>query len=198
MLEGMGDQRRVVQQVRMAQHHPFGSPRRARGVLKEGQRVAGDLRRLPLPLVPQVGPVGGLVGGEPAKSFQIRCLVDQRPDPLQDRIGSQRYRRAGIGGNRLDADGRAVHARRVHRHRDHFGILTAEERRDEIEARRVEEQGPLTLQALGREPGPDGPGLAGRARRRSDGLPRILRRPETYRRGRPLGILPAAAAGQPT
>ena len=156
MLERIGDQCRVVQQVRVAQHHSLGGPRRARGVLKEGQRVAGDLRRCRCRLV---GRVGGPVGGEPAKSFQIRCLVNERPDPLQDRIGRQRHRRAGIGGDRLDAGRRAVHPRRVHRHRHHCGILTAEERRDEIEAGRVEEQRPLTLQALRLEPGPDGPGL---------------------------------------
>ena len=95
----------------------------------------------------------------PAKSFQVRCLVNQRPDPLQDRIGCQRHRRAGIGGNRLDAGRRAVHPRRISRHRDHFGILTAEERRDEIQSGRVEEQGPLTLQVLRPQPGSDGPGL---------------------------------------
>ena len=105
------------------------------------------------------GSVGGPVGGEPAKSFQIRCLVDQRPDPLQDRIGGQRHLRAGIVGDRLDAGRRAVQPRRVRRHRDHAGIQAAEERRDEIEAGRVEEQRPLTLQALRLEPGPDGPGL---------------------------------------
>ena len=159
MLEGVGDQRRVVQQVRMAEHHPFGGPRRARGVLKEGQRVAGDLRPLPLPLVPLVGTVGGPVGREPAQPFQIRCLVNQRPDPLQDRIGGQRHRRTGVGGNRLDAGRCAVHPRRVSRHRDHFGILTAEERCDEIQSRRVEEQRPLTLQALRLQPRSDGSSL---------------------------------------
>jgi len=47
MLEGVGDEGRIVDQVGVRQHHALGIGRRARGVLQERQRVGGDGRLFP-------------------------------------------------------------------------------------------------------------------------------------------------------
>ena len=47
VLEGIGDQRRIVHQVGVVEHDALGRAGRSRGVLQEGQRVAVHIGQLP-------------------------------------------------------------------------------------------------------------------------------------------------------
>ena len=69
----MRDQRRVMDQVGVVEHHALGRARRAGSVLQEGERLAVDVRMLPL----SVEPFGQLAGVQPSELLEVRRGVDQ-------------------------------------------------------------------------------------------------------------------------
>ena len=144
VLERIGNQGRVVNQIGVVQHDALRRPRRAGCVLQEGQRVAMDVGHAPIPLHLR----RHSAGGEPGKLLQMRRFVDQRHNPIQDQVGRQGHPGVRIVGNGLDAIQRAISPGGIHRHRDHSGIDAAEKGRNELQTRRIQQQGPLAHQIV--------------------------------------------------
>ncbi len=156
VLESVGDQGRIVQQIGVAQHDPFRRARRTRGVLQKGDRVAAHVGRTPTVFHGFRHPRGR----QPGKRFQVRRFVDQRLDAGQHVVCGQRHLGPGVVSHRLDALQRTIPAGRVDRYGHHAGIQAPKERADEIQPGRVQQQGPLSAQTERLEPGPDRPGAS--------------------------------------
>ncbi len=156
VLERIRNQRRVVNQIRVVQHDALGRAGRARGVLQEGQRVAVDVGHAPVPLHLR----RHLAGGQPGKLLQVRRFIDQRHHPVQHQVGRQGHAGIGIVGNGLNAIQRAISPGRIHRHGDHPCIDATEKGRNELQPRRIQQQGPLAHQVVRFQPGANRAGLA--------------------------------------
>ena len=152
----MGDQRRVVDQVGVIEHHALGRSRRPGGVLQECQRVAVNVRHLPL----LVHPLRDLRGGQPGELLQVRSLVDQPLDTTEHKVRGQGHVGISVVRDCLDPRQRAVPPRGINRNRHDSRVQTAEERSHKLQARRIQQQCPLPRQVQRLQPGPDGPGLA--------------------------------------
>ena len=119
-----------------------------------------------------------LARGQPSKLLQVRRFVDQRHHSVEHQVGRQRHPGLGIVGNGLDAVQRAIPPGRVDRHGNHPGVQAPEERRDELQPRRIQQQRPLAHQVVRFQPRPDRPGLAVQLPIASDGPARSRRRPD--------------------
>jgi len=142
MLKRVGDHRRVVHQIGVREHHSLGSARRARSVLEERQRFA-----VYVGTSPTVGQaLVALVGRSPTDLLQGRRFADHRLHTLQNVEGGQRDLCLRVVGDRIDPSHVAIAARRISWHRSDSCIQTAKKRRHKIQARGVEQQGPLAFE----------------------------------------------------
>ena len=151
--EGAADHLLVVQEVRVADHHPLGGRRRARGVLQEGEGVAVDPRRPPLR-----GPLGQPVDREPGE----RCRPDRPDRSIEERAGAaeqlpggQHHAGPGVVEDRAQPGQAARRARRVRRHRHRSRVEAAEECADEFQAGWEQQEDPLPRRLQRRERGAD-------------------------------------------
>ena len=118
------DEVRVVQQVGVREHHAARRGGRARRVLQQ-RDVVGRSRR-----EPRAG--GQRVGGQRVAAEQCGEDVEREHDPG-----------LGVAGDRFQPRQRSLEPRwvgRVRGHGDDAGVVAAEQRRDVLEARRVDEQ----------------------------------------------------------
>jgi hypothetical protein len=153
VVEVAADLARVGEQVAMADHHALGLGGGARGVLEEGEVATFQLRPLPevrlrLPFRPR---------RQPAQRGQLRRMREAPREVGEDGGGGQRRRRPGIGDDRLQAGRWPVGPGGVGGDRHGAGVQAAEEGRDVVEARRVEQQHPLAGESLPRQLDGDGP-----------------------------------------
>ncbi len=134
---------RVVEQVAVGEHHPLGGAGRARGVLQEGQGAGSRVR-----LDPEVRPgARQAVGRDPGDVLQIGSLLPPAVDAGEDRGRGERHPRPRIVEDRAQPRQAAVEARRIGGHRDGARIEAAEEGRDVLEPRRIEQQRALPAHA---------------------------------------------------
>jgi hypothetical protein len=116
------DQRQVVHQIGMREHHALGRRRRAGGVLQHRQIAGVHFRLLPL--------------------IRIRLhIVDANPC---QRGGGDRHDRLAVRDDRRDTSVGTPRVRRVCGHRDCPGVETAEVGGDVVESRRNQQQRPIT------------------------------------------------------
>jgi hypothetical protein len=125
-------QRRVVQEIAMAEHHALGLGRGAGRVLEERRVPAVDPR-----ILPRGSRLDGhLIGGDPAP-------LEHRPWHPGGRRLLMMARRAqderGVRDfdDRLAGPVRAVAARWGNRHREDARIQAAEKRGDKVQSRRI-------------------------------------------------------------
>ena len=134
---------------------PFGRPVDPDVYCRNASVCAVDARRLPRVFDAR----RHVTRDHPVQAAEHRRVVDQRPNPIHDRVGRQGHFRAGVFGDRLQATVELVAPRRIHRHGHDLGVQTAEERGDKLQARRIAQQGPAAGQILRFQPRPDRPGL---------------------------------------
>ncbi len=154
--EGDTDGLLVVHEVAVPHHDALRRRGRARGVLQERQVPGGE---------PRLPPVrGGLAGNDvrrqPGEIAQLRVVLAERRRLLQERGRRQHYRRARVEGDRLQPRIAAARPRQAARHRGHLAEQAAVERVDELEPRRIEQEGPLAgadplLERRGHRPRPE-------------------------------------------
>ncbi len=145
------DDGEVVEEVAVADHHPLGRGRGTRGVLEEGQRVAGCPR-----VLPRLGLVrGDVLGGQPAQPTQLRRVGEQPLRFAKQLAGGQRQRGRAVLDDAPQARVGPVAARRVGGDRGHPGVEAAEEGGDVLQPRRIEQERPLPARAERLEAGGD-------------------------------------------
>ena len=144
-----------MHQIVVIEHHALGRAGRTRRVLQERQRIAADVRHFPLFFHLR----GKMGSGKPRQLLEVRRFVNQGLDAFQHRGRRQGDLRLCVIGNRLDSRKRSIAARRIDRHRDHAGVQTAKERRDELQARRIQQQRPFADQIERLKPRGDRPRL---------------------------------------
>ncbi len=140
--EALRDQRRVVEQVAVTEHHALRRAGRSGRVLQEGERLAGEGRR---------GPVGSacslcVVGGNPVKRAQVGRAFGQELHHPCDHRGGERDPRAAVGDECLQSRKRAPEPCRIRWVRgngDHPGVEAAKKSDDVLATGRVEEQDAL-------------------------------------------------------
>ncbi len=138
--ERLADHPLVVQQAGMGDHDALGQCGRARGVLKKRRHVGrGGPRNV----------LGGCDRGVHVQGQPPRCLQGRLPPQDLGRPGEQRRRRQHHARPGVLDDGAQpglVPPRpgRVRRHRHHPGVQAGEKGDDEVEARRVEQQGAIS------------------------------------------------------
>ena len=137
-IAGMKGGREVVDQVAVAHHDAPGPRRRARRVLQKCKRVAAHLGRAPLLL----GALVHLVGRNPFAADRRR-LVQAVPG-CGRREHRGRCRVVGNAAQPLQGSLRTAALRHLHGHGDDARVKTAEERRDELESRGVQQERALT------------------------------------------------------
>ena len=100
---------RVVQEVGVTDHHPFGVRGRARGVLQQGNVVGRRLGELTARAVSDV------IDDEPREVPQPRRLRGQHPHGAGDQARGEHQRRLGVARHARQARQRPVQARRLRR-----------------------------------------------------------------------------------
>ncbi len=140
-LEGGGDGGQVREEVRVGEDHPLGPAGGAGGVLEEGDGPGLELRGppplgvlRPVPLLRQpVEPGEGVHG--------IALLAPPGRDPVAHRPVGEGEPGRGVLGDGGEARQAPVAPRRVDGDRHDAGVEAAEEGRDVLETRRVDEEG---------------------------------------------------------
>jgi hypothetical protein len=132
MGEGARDDRRVAQQVLVAEHDPPGRPRGARGVLQDRQVFACQPGRRP----GQLQPFGELVDRDHLGRSKEIAEVASLLHLTQDALAGERQSSLSVGEDGEEPAETPAGARRIDGHRDHSRVEAAEERRDVFRARR--------------------------------------------------------------
>ena len=137
------DQRGIMQQIAMRDHHPFGRRCRARGILQERQRLRRDRR-----LLPGIG-LAGIedIGSDPVQAGEILIGCEDCLERRQNVRGGHHHRRLRITHDRIKAGQRTVKARwigGISRHCDRAGVQTAEESSDIVKTRRAQQHHAIT------------------------------------------------------
>ncbi|GEL74394.1 hypothetical protein MVI01_61780 [Myxococcus virescens] len=141
----------------MAELHALRIPRGAGRVLKEGQRVPRGSRTAP----PRLGPLRQRVGSHPAERGEFGGAFEEPLPHLLDEGGGEHDARARIPDDGAQPRQRPLQPHRVRRigwDGDQPGIQAAEETRDVLQARWIEEHRPLTRLRQGLECRANAPG----------------------------------------